>query len=109
MTKVWSDRDRWESARKKVWEAVEAGLGRGPLATRLGYAANELCILKSDRVAVEGLPAEARERFEKILEVMNKHRRGGHNAPSTIELPADDGSELLLEIFRLYVELNDGI
>ena len=109
MSRQWSDRDRWSSARKKVWEAVESGLGKGPLPKRLGYAANDLWILRADKAAVEGMPDRARERFEKILVVIDGHRHGGQHAPPTIEVGDDVGNELLLEIFRLYVDLNDGI
>jgi hypothetical protein len=55
----------------------------------LGYVANDLWILKTDRLAVEGMPEKGRERFEKVLAVMDKHRRGASAKPGGRKTPAN--------------------
>lgn len=107
MTKVWTDREKWKSARSGVYEALVMALGKGRIQDKLGFAAGELWEVEADSSAV--MPDEARGMFDEILDALRKYKRGGGDAPRTIEMGDDEAKELMKKMFELYVELNDGI
>jgi hypothetical protein len=67
MAREWTPRERWGSARKKVWEAVYVLVGGGAARERLGYAFTLLGQLQPDR----DLPEELRPRFKKLMKELS--------------------------------------
>jgi hypothetical protein len=105
MAKEWTFRERWGSARKKVWEAVNVLVGDGAMSTRLGYAYGLLAQLQSD----QELPERLRPRFRKLMKDLGDRADEGTHRPVRIITRAPKSGMLASEILSIYIELNDGI
>ena len=105
MAREWTFRERWGSARKKVWEAVYALVGDGAARERLGYAFTLLAQLQPDR----DLPEELRPRFAKLMRELEKRADFASHRPVRIVSRAPKSGKLAEEIFSIYTALNDGI
>jgi hypothetical protein len=103
--KEWAPRERWGSARKKVWEALHVMVGDGAMRERLGFAYSLLLQLQPDR----DLPEELRPRFRKLMRELEKRAEVTSYRPVRIVTKAPKAGKLGEEILAIYAELNDGI
>jgi hypothetical protein len=101
----YTSRRRWDSARKKVWEAVYVLVGEGTVRERLGYAYGLLAQLQPD----EDLPAEVRPQFEKLMKHLRDRANEGTHGPVLTIANAPRSRKLAEDILSIYVALNDGI
>jgi hypothetical protein len=98
--------DQYSYARQKFFEALDALVGDGDLATRLTFAAVPLMVLNS---AQGDLPEGLTKRFDKLLQDLTATPLSDNAKYIPRELEPDAATRTAHEILSVFVQLAGGL